>query len=76
MKKYKKMLFVVSIAFSAICLIMLLIDFIDPDLSVFLQPAVKLFILFYCVAVIAASGVMLGKTRRRLRRKQNNERIS
>ncbi len=69
MKKIKKALPPVSAALCAVCMILLLIDRIAQDLSLFLKPWVKLYILVTCLTVIAASCVKLSRTRRRLRRK-------
>ena len=69
MKMIKKALPPVSAALCAVCMLLLLIDRIAPDLSLFLKPWVKQYILITCLTTIAASCVKLSRTRRRLRRK-------
>ena len=69
MKSLTKILPGISAALCAACLALLLLDALWPAWSLFLQPAVKWFLLACCASVVAASGALLARSRRLLRRK-------
>lgn len=70
MKRLEKILPAVSAALCAACLILMLIDLIKPDWSLFLNPVVKWFLLVCCLCVVAASLTLIARERRRARRRR------
>lgn len=70
MKRLYKILPALSAVLCAACLVLLLLDIIKPDWSLFLSPAVKWFLLVCCISVIAGSGALIAKERKRIRRRR------